>query len=116
MPRGGPRKGSGRPKSADTPEGKLRRELAIKALTEGRTPLEVMLEAMRDAYDSGGAAAAFIFAKECAPFMHPKLSAVEAKVDGTLGTYEAQPIPVEQRDPVESAAGTAAGGDTPSSH
>lgn len=28
----------------------------------------------------------------------PKLSSVDAHVDGALGTYAAQPIPVEQRD------------------
>lgn len=116
MARGGRREGAGRKKSADTPEGKLRRELAVRALTEGKTPLEVMLQAMREAYDQGGASAAFLYAKECAPFMHPKLSAVDAKLDGTLGTYEAQPIPVEERDPVESTAGTATRGDQAPSH
>lgn len=30
----------------------------------------------------------------------PKLSSVNAKVDGVIGQYEAQPIPVEQRDPI----------------
>lgn len=116
MARGGRRQGAGRKKSADTPEGQLRRELAIRALTEGKTPLEVMLEAMREAYQVGGAAAAFVFAKECAPFMHPKLSAVDAKLDGTLGTYEAQPIPVEERDSLEGTARSAARGDKAPSH
>lgn len=98
MGRGGSRKGAGRKKTADTPEGKLRRELAIKALKEGTTPLEVMLEAMKAAYEEGGAKAAMPFAKEAAPYIHPKLAAVETHVDGTLGTYAAQPIPVETRD------------------
>lgn len=105
MARGGKRKGAGRPKTADTPEGQLRRDLAIRALKEGTTPLEVMLEAMREAYEEGGASAAMPYAKEAAPYLHPKLSSVDAKVDGVIGQYAAQPIPVEQRDS-DSLAGS----------
>lgn len=114
MARGGARSGSGRKKTADTPEGRLRRELAMRVLKEGTTPLEVMLEAMREAYEEGGAAGAFLYAKECAPFIHPKLSAVDATIDGKLGTYAAKEIPVEERDayPVEGSGGAAADGDT----
>jgi hypothetical protein len=45
----------------------------------------------------------------------PKLSSVDAHVDGALGTYAAQPIPVEQRDSdaLESAAGPATNGHSP---
>jgi len=113
--RGGKRKGAGRPKSADTPIGKLRQELTMRALKEGTTPLEVMLEAMREAYEQGGAAAAMPYAKEAAPYLHPKLSSVDAKVDGVIGQYAAQPIPVEQRDSdsVASPAGTPANGHPP---
>lgn len=112
MARGGVRKGAGRPKTADTPEGKLRQELAIRALKEGTTPLEVMLEAMREAYAEGGATAAMVYAKEAAPYLHPKLSSVDAKLDGTLGTYAAQPIPVEERhsDSLAGSTGPATNG------
>lgn len=43
----------------------------------------------------------------------PKLSSIDAKLDGTLGTYEATPIPVEARhsDAVASPAGPAVDGD-----
>lgn len=44
MPRGGRREGAGRPSGALT---KRTREVAERALTEGKTPLEVMLENMR---------------------------------------------------------------------
>lgn len=113
--RGGARKGAGRKKTADTPEGQLRRDLAIRALKEGTTPLEVMLEAMREAYTEGGAAAAMPYAKEAAPYLHPKLSSVDAKVDGVIGQYAAQPIPVESRDSdaLASAARAATNGHTP---
>lgn len=47
----------------------------------------------------------------------PKLSSVNAKVDGVIGQYEAQPIPVEQRDSdsLASPGGPAVGGD-PAGH
>ena len=42
----------------------------------------------------------------------PKLSSVDAKVDGVIGQYAAQPIPVEQRDSdsLASPAGPATNG------
>lgn len=112
MARGGSRKGAGRKKTADTPEGQLRRELAIKALKEGTTPLEVMLEAMKAAYEEGGAKAAMPFAKEAAPYIHPKLTSVDANVNGVIGQYAAQPIPVESRhsDTVARPNGSAVNG------
>lgn len=47
----------------------------------------------------------------------PKLSSIDASFDGTVGTYEAKPIPVEVRDSdtVESTAGPAADSD-PAGH
>lgn len=60
------------------------REIADKAAASGITPLEVMIQAMREAYDSGGALAAFPFAKEAAPFMHPRLQSVNANVKHSL--------------------------------
>lgn len=107
MAHGGRRAGAGR-KKGNLPETRLRKDIALKALADGTTPLEVMLEAMRLAYDEGGPKAAMPFAKECAPYVHPKLANIEAKVDGTIWQYEAQPIPVEQRntDSMASTAGT----------
>lgn len=72
--------------------------LVQKALDEGTTPLQVMLEAMRQAYQEGGAQAAVPFAKEAAPYVHPKLSNIDAKLDGIIDYYTAQPIPVETRN------------------
>lgn len=93
--RGGARPGAGRKKGEAT---KKREEIAIQALESGKTPLDIMLEAMRIAYDEGGAKAAMPFAKDAAPYVHPKLANIEAKVDGLIGQYEAQPIPVEERN------------------
>lgn len=90
---------SGNPRGRKkSPEKQAAEELVRKAFAEGTTPLQVILEAMREAYDEGGAQAAVPYAKEAAPYMHPKLANVETTVEGVLGTYAAQPIPVESRD------------------
>lgn len=84
--RGGARKGSGRKAGSATAK---TREIADKAAENGITPLEVMLKAMHysmgkfdetEVVDHLVAAAAF--AKDAAPYIHPRLSAVE--VDGKL--------------------------------
>ncbi|MGV2071659.1 hypothetical protein ACQZ4Z_12975 [Agrobacterium vitis] len=74
MTRGGKRNGAGRPKGAAALKTK---EIADRASAEGVTPLEVMLMAMRVHYDKGELAVAAAFAKDAAPYMHPKLQAVE---------------------------------------
>jgi hypothetical protein len=74
--RGGARAGAGRkPGSANVKT----REIADRAAKEGKTPLEIMVEAMREAYMVGGAVAAFAFAKDAAPYMHAKLSSTDLK-------------------------------------
>lgn len=110
MARGGKREGSGRKKGEET---KIRSEAALKALTSGLTPLDIMLGGMRSAYEAGGYLAAMPFAIAAAPFVHPRLANIEAKVDGVLAHYAAQPIPVEQRhsDSLASTAGTSAHSD-----
>lgn len=68
MPGAGRKKGSVNRKT---------REIADKAAESGITPLEVMIQAMREVYEKDGAPAAVPFAKECAPYMHPKISNIE---------------------------------------
>lgn len=72
--RGGNRTGAGRPPGAAT---KKTRAIADKAAEEGITPLEVMLEAMNESRNAGDLAAAAGFAKDAAPYIHPKLAAIE---------------------------------------
>lgn len=84
MQRGGRRPGAGRPKGALNKRTKARLDVAAQALAAGKTPLEVMLEAMREAYETSGAIAAVPFAKEAAPYVHPRLSAVDANAQGDL--------------------------------
>lgn len=92
MSRGGARPGSGRkPGTQNTKT----QELVAKALRQGITPLEVMIEAMRFHYDAHKRALAEAIerdalrqyhapsldlaaavAKDAAPFMHPRLNAI----------------------------------------
>lgn len=72
--KGGAMPGAGRKKGSLSKKTVL---IAEKAAKEGITPLEVMIQAMREVYDKEGAPAAVPFAKECAPYMHPKLANVE---------------------------------------
>jgi hypothetical protein len=72
--RGGPRKGAGRPAGSATTK---TREIANKAAEAGITPLEVMLEAMNSFRFAGDLEKAAGFAKDAAPYIHPKLAAIE---------------------------------------
>lgn len=79
--RGGSRKGAGRPKGAAT---KRTREIAERAAEEGITPLEYMLNVMRADSDhedprvqAQREVLRFEAAKAAAPYMHPRLNAIE---------------------------------------
>jgi methanogenic corrinoid protein MtbC1 len=93
--KGGKREGAGRKPGSLT---KKNRAIAEKALQEGITPLEAMLEAMRfhlalahDETDQKAKAAhlslAAEHAKGAAPYMHPRLNAIEhaGKPDAPIG-------------------------------
>lgn len=78
---GGARSGAGRKKGSAT---KKTREIADRAMQEGITPLEYMLKVMRqDAthedpkIQAAREAMRFEAAKAAAPYMHPRLNAVE---------------------------------------
>lgn len=81
MPRGGYRPGAGRPAGAAT---KRTRAVADQAAAEGLTPLDVMLRTMRDhaaahRWDEASKVAAL-----AAPYVHPRLAAVDMRSEGTL--------------------------------
>ena len=78
--RGGARAGAGRP-----PGSKNQRsaDIARQAVDAGITPIEVMLNAMRDLWDEGTAEAkreAARIAKDAAPYVHPRLSNIDQTV------------------------------------
>ena len=78
--RGGKRPGAGRPKGKPSQKTIARLKIAERATAEGITPLEVMLRTMRALWDQDTAdakLAACSIAKEAAPYLHPRLSAIE---------------------------------------
>ncbi len=75
MSRGGKREGAGRPAGAVT---RRTREIADRALAEGISPLEVMLSTMRWLYGEKKRTEACAIAKDAAPYLHPRLSSIEA--------------------------------------
>lgn len=88
MPKGGRRIGAGRPKGAKDGSSSTRaarmeltRQIAEKAAQEGIMPLEVMLTAMRQAWQENERDKAVSYAKEAAPYLHAKLAAVEHSSD-----------------------------------
>jgi hypothetical protein len=79
MTHGGARPGAGRKVGSAT---KKTRELADKVIASGLTPLEFMLSVMRD--EGAERAERLDMAKAAAPYIHPRLSNVEAKVDASV--------------------------------
>lgn len=73
---GGPQPGSGRPKGIRV---RKTQEIIEKATAGGITPLEYMMNILRD--DSADPATRNSMAIAAAPYIHPKLSSVEAKID-----------------------------------
>lgn len=78
MAHGGARSGAGRKVGHATAK---TREVADKAAESGITPLEFMLQIMRD--EDAERAERLDMAKAAAPYIHPRLSSVEAKVEVT---------------------------------
>ena len=76
MPSGGKRPGAGRKQGAAT---RKTRAIADRMTEAGVTPLEVMLRAMREHYGQERWDEAAAIAKDCAPYLHPRLSSVEHK-------------------------------------
>jgi hypothetical protein len=81
---GGARPGAGRPKGAVDKKTWLLRE---KARALGITPLDVMLEYMKTCYEAGDLAGAHLAAKDAAPYLHPRLTSVDARVDQRRGCF-----------------------------
>jgi hypothetical protein len=87
--RGGARPGAGRKKGTLT---KRTQEIVASAAAEGETPLEYMLRVMRTSDDSKRKDAMAIAA---APFVHPRLAAVEHSGGMTM-SYEDKLTALEQ--------------------
>jgi hypothetical protein len=72
--KGGARANAGRPKGSAS---KKTSEVRDRAALTGSTPLEVMIEAMRFYEQQGNRDRAASIAKDAAPYMHPRLTAME---------------------------------------
>lgn len=75
MAKGGKRQGAGRKRGQVSEQVKVRKEIQLKAKAEGITPLDYMLNILRD--DTQEQSARFAAAKEAAPYVHNRLAAVE---------------------------------------
>lgn len=85
MAHGGKRPNAGRRKGSENARTKRAKAVAAQALEAvGKTPLEVMLETMRERWDEGDHIGASAIAKDAAPYVHPKLAMVDNKHSGTL--------------------------------
>jgi hypothetical protein len=89
MPRGGRRVGAGRKPGSKLTKSQL---IAAEAREAGISPLEVLLTAMRELWrrahatgqmDATLAAQACAIAKDCAPYVHPRLASIEHAGSGT---------------------------------
>ncbi len=78
MAHGGRRQNAGRKKGAAHTK---TRAIADKAASEGITPLEYMLERLRDENEDRAVRADM--AKAAAPYVHPRLAAIEHSSDPT---------------------------------
>lgn len=80
---GGARPGGGRPKGSPNKATQARQ---AEIAASGLTPLDYMLAILRD--ETAEHESRKWAAQNAAPYVHPKLSSVEAKVDTTINAYD----------------------------
>ena len=95
MPRGGFRPGAGRPVGAAT---KRTRAVADQAAAEGLTPLDVLLRAMRDHAAADRWDEASKVAALAAPYVHPRLAAVDMRSEGALTIKDISAEPMTEAE------------------
>jgi hypothetical protein len=78
MGHGGPRPGSGRKKGQVSAPTRRRLEAAERALAAGLNPLDYIMSILRD--ENAPPEQRYKAAVDAAPYVHPRLAAVEAKV------------------------------------
>lgn len=86
MQHGGKRNGAGRPKGSPTRKRRKVTERIMAAATA--TPLEVILAAMLHYHEAGDRDKAAAFAKEAAPYCHPRLGSLSVQADSTVRVIE----------------------------
>lgn len=93
---------NGRKTGGRVPGSRNKRTAEVEALieslaSEGLSPLEVMLKAMKHAWDEGNKMLACSVAKDAAPYCHPRLNAVE--LSGEVTTSKVIRAPVVSKSP-----------------
>jgi hypothetical protein len=108
MARGGKRPGAGRKQGVAN---QRTRRIADKAALEGILPLEVMLIAMRKHADAEEWDEAAAHAKDAAPYIHPKLAAVQhtGRDGGPILTADLSKLSNDQLATLELVFGPLAG-------
>lgn len=108
MAHGGKRVGAGRKAGSAT---RKTRAIAERASAEGITPLEVMLQAMRKHVEAERWDEAAAQAKDAAPYMHPKLAAVQhtGRDGGPILTADLSKVSDDQLATLETVFGPLAG-------
>lgn len=108
MAHGGRRPGAGRRKGSLTAK---TRAIAEQASAEGLTPLEVMLKAMQMHVKAGRWDQAAAQAKDAAPYMHPKLAAVQhtGRDGGPIAVADLSKLSNDQLATLEAVFGPLAG-------
>jgi hypothetical protein len=108
--RGGKRAGAGRPPGAAT---RRTREIADKAAEGGMTPLEFMLQILRD--PSKPEDMRLDAAKSAAPYVHPRLTSVEAHISHDISNLDDDDLDreLERARSEAQGIGAAAGEDPP---
>lgn len=101
---GGKRPNAGRKAGSATTK---TRDVADKAAAEGITPLEVMLEAMNAFRSAGDLEKASGFAKDAAPYIHPRLAAVEHSGGVTVRTLAEELAELNAQRDAEDSPGVA---------
>ena len=117
MAKGGRRPGAGRPKGSRQKAQTYRQERLARAAAEGISPLEVMITAMRAAWDAGEVNEAVQHAVHAAPYVHPRLAATDLKVDDKRSVREYSTAELEAMLAADEAraAGEEAGAGEPDS-
>lgn len=72
---------AGRPKGSPN---KKDHALRVKAKYGGKSPLELMVMCMQAAFKDGDQEKGFLYAKDIAPYVHPKLASIDQRTEGTL--------------------------------
>lgn len=112
MPKGGKRPGAGRKKGSVTKATIYRQEMQARAVADGISPLDVMITAMRRAWESGDVKEAVSHAEKAAPYVHNRLAAV----DHTSAGKELEALTVLSSVPREDDADASIDAATPSHH